>query len=168
MEEFCFNCDYEDELLPITEPTIRIVRGEEILVTKEFYKCPTCGESFISSKGHDMFDEAYRKYRQNHSMLQPKDIRSWREQYELTQDELDKLLDWKIKTVKRYENGSLQKEFEDILLKLIMQPGNLLDLLYKKFDAVAPEKRVKMIKRLSSKTPYGYKVVAYMGLQKSF
>jgi putative zinc finger/helix-turn-helix YgiT family protein len=144
-EEFCFNCDYEEELLPIRELAIHIVRGEEIEVTKEYYKCPMCGESFINSRGHDMFNEAYRKYRQRHGMLQPEEIRQWRKQYGLTQNELGMLLGWEEKTINRYENGSLQKKSEDRLLKSIMQPSNFLQLISKKLDAIAPKKRAKII-----------------------
>ena len=131
-KEFCLNCDYEDELLPIRELAIYLVRGEEIEVTQEYYKCPICGESFINSRGHDMFNEAYRKYRQRHGMLQPEEIRQLREQYGLTQKELAMLLGWKENNINRYENGSLQKKSEDKLLKYIRKPSNFIQLKSKK------------------------------------
>ncbi len=43
MQEFCFHCDYEDELQAIREPVTITVRGDAISATKEFYQCPNCG-----------------------------------------------------------------------------------------------------------------------------
>ncbi|TGN99804.1 hypothetical protein PN36_33375 [Candidatus Thiomargarita nelsonii] len=71
MPEFCFNCDYEEELQPKREPVTITVRGEAISATKEFYQCPNCEHTFSSSLGHDALDEAYREYRRRHGMLQP-------------------------------------------------------------------------------------------------
>jgi putative zinc finger/helix-turn-helix YgiT family protein len=150
MQEFCLNCDYENELPPITEPVTITVRGEPIEVTKEYYQCPHCGESFISTRGHDRFNEAYREYRRRHGMLQPEDIRHWREQYGLTQHELCSLLGWEETNLSRYENGALPEESQDMLLKFLKEPINLLQLIERKPEAVSEAKRATLIEQLSS------------------
>ena len=150
MQELCFNCDYEEELPPIREPVTITVRGELISATKEFYQCPNCGHAFTSSLGHDALDEAYREYRRRHNLLQPEDIRHWREQYGLTQQELSALLGWKEITLSKYENGALQEESQDTLLKFALEPINLLQLIKRKPEAVNLDKRATLIEQLSS------------------
>jgi len=150
MPEFCFNCDYEEELQPKREPVTITVRGEPISATKEFYQCPNCGHAFTSSLGHDALDEAYREYRRRHGMLQPEEIRNWRTQYGLTQSELSALLGWIEPSLSKYENGALQEETQDTLLKFAMEPINLLQLIKRKPEAVALDKRARLIEQLSS------------------
>lgn len=150
MPELCFNCDYEEELQPMREPVIITVRGESIPATKEFYQCPHCEHAFTSSLGHDALDEAYREYRRRHNLLQPEEIRNWREQYGLTQQELSTLLGWKETTLSKYENGALQEESQDTLLKFAQEPINLLQLIKRKPDAVNSDKRAILIEQLSS------------------
>jgi putative zinc finger/helix-turn-helix YgiT family protein len=133
MPEYCLTCDYEDELEALREPVTVNVRGEPIEVTKEFYKCPACGESFISSRGHDMFNEAYREYRRRHDMLQPESIIQLRQQYGLTQEEFSTLLGWETSTLSRYENGALQEESQDTLLKLATKAHDFIYYEYAKF-----------------------------------
>lgn len=150
MQEFCFNCDYEEELQPQKEEVIITVRGESIPATKEFYQCPNCGQAFTSSLGHDALDEAYREYRRRHNLLQPEEIRLLREQYGLSQQELNSLLGWKERTLSKYENGALQEEYQDTLLKFALEPINLLQLIKRKPSAVNSDKRASLIEELSS------------------
>jgi len=150
MQELCFNCDYEEELQPIREQVIKTVRGEPIPATKEFYQCPKCEHAFTNSLGHDALDEAYREYRRRHNLLQPEEIRNGREQYGLTQQELSTLLGWKETTLSKYENGALQEESQDTLLKFALEPINLLQLIKRKPNTVSSDKRATLIEQLSS------------------
>lgn len=150
MLEYCLICDYEEEIKPTRSQVIMTIRGEDIEVTKEFYKCPACGETFTSSLGHNALDQAYREYRRRHDMLQPEDICQWRKYYGLTPTEVSHLLGWETTTLNDYENGALQEESEDTLLQLTMVPSNLLRLITKKPHAVSTEKRNQLIALLSS------------------
>jgi putative zinc finger/helix-turn-helix YgiT family protein len=150
MLEHCLNCDYEEALEPKRELVSIIVRGEAIEATEEFYQCPACGEKFTSSLGHDALEEAYREYRRRHGLLQPEEIRHWRESYGLTQTELGHLLEWDEATLNRYEQGALQEKSEDIWLKFIMVPQNLLYLVISKPETLRSEKRAQLIAQLSS------------------
>lgn len=120
MLEYCLNCDYAEEISPTRESVIISVCGEDIEATEELYRCPACGEAFASSLGHDALTEAYRKYRHRHGLLQPEEIRQWREQVGLTQQELSVLLGWESTTLRWYENGALQEVAHDNLLKSLM------------------------------------------------
>lgn len=150
MLDYCLNCDYENEIKPARETVKVTVRGEDFDVTEEFYKCPVCGEKFTSSLGHDALDEAYREYRHRHDMLQPEEIRHWRENHELTQIELSSLLDWDVATLSRYENGALQEKSEDTLFKFIMAPQNLLNLITSKPHILNVEKQNQLLAHICS------------------
>jgi putative zinc finger/helix-turn-helix YgiT family protein len=150
MLDYCLNCDYENEIKPDRSGVTVTVRGEDFEVTEEFYKCPVCEEKFTSSLGHDALDEAYREYRRRHDMLQPEEIRHWRENYGLTQIELSRLLEWEAATLSRYENGALQEKSEDTLLKFIMAPQNLLNLITSKPHILSVEKQNQLLAQLSA------------------
>jgi len=150
MIEYCLNCDYEKALELKREPVIITVRGEAIETTEEFYQCPACGEKFTSSLGHDALDEAYREYRSRHNLVQPEEIRHWREHYGLTLTELSHLLEWEEATLNRFEQGALQEVSEDKWLKFIMVPQNLLYLIISKPETLSTEKREPLITQLST------------------
>jgi len=63
-----------------------------------------------------------------------------------TQHELSTLLGWEEATLNRYENGSLQEDSHDRLLKFAME--HFLQLITNKPGAIAPEKRAILIERL--------------------
>jgi hypothetical protein len=149
MLEYCLNCDYEEALEVKREPVIITVRGETIEVMEEFYHCPACFEKFTSSSGHDALEEAYREYRNRHHLVQPEDIRHWREYYGLTLTELSHLLEWDDGSLNRIEQGALQEASEDKWLKFIMVPQNLLYLIISKPDVLSLEKREELISQLS-------------------
>ena len=64
-------------------------------------------------------------------MLNPEDIRSYRSRRGLTQKEFSDLLGIGIATLNRYENGALQSEAHDRIIKLAMEPQNFLNLFSK-------------------------------------
>jgi len=150
MLEYCLSCDYEETLELKRESVIITVRGEAIEATEAFYHCPACLEKFTSSYGHDALEEAYREYRNRHHLVQPEEMRHWREQYGLTLTELSQLLEWEETTLNRFEQGALQETSEDKWLKFIMIPQNLLYLIISKPETLSAEKRKQLITQLST------------------
>lgn len=150
MRTICPNCEKETriELIRTKEPLT--VRGEEIIVEAEFFKCLECSEEFENTRSADPLEVAYWEYRRRHGMLQPEEIRDWRKSLGLTQRELSALLGWGDATLSRYENGALQDEAHEKMLRLTMQPHNLLELIKKSPDALNGEKRKKLIEELSA------------------
>ncbi len=150
MPEYCLHCDYEEELELSRKPVTITVRGEEFEVTKEFYQCPACGESFTSSFDHDPLDEAYRNYRKRHQLLQPEEIRRWRENSGLTSIEVSELFSWESTTLRGYEVGALQTEEHDRQLKWLMQSLNLLLLVESQSKVLNEERRKVLIWQIDS------------------
>jgi transcriptional regulator with XRE-family HTH domain len=83
-------------------------------------------------------------------MLQPEEIREFRDQLGLTQRELSDLLGWGGATLSRYENGALQDQGHDRLLRLAMEPSNFLSLINNRPHTLTPKKAERLASLLST------------------
>lgn len=148
MKGICPSCEKVSELEHVREREVVDVRGEAIDVEVEFFKCTECGEGFENTRGSDSLALAYREYRKRHDMLQPEQIREWRKKYGLTQKELGQLLGWGGVTLSRYETGALQVEAHEKILRLAMEPHNLITLILETPNALPEDKRERLLKEL--------------------
>lgn len=148
MKDICPNCEKETEIELVRTKEVVEVRGEPIEVDAEFFKCTECGVDFESTQGLDSLTLAYQEYRHRHEMLQPQQIRDWRKQYGLTQNELSKILGWGGVTLSRYENGALHSEAHEKILRLSMEPHNLMTLIEETPDALPDDKRDRLLGEL--------------------
>jgi len=148
MKGICPNCEKETELKLVRAKEVVEVRGEPIEVDVEFFKCTECGAEFENTRGPDSLAAAYREYRRRHDMLQPEQIRDWRKQYGLTQNELSKILGWGGVTLSRYENGALHSEGHEKILRLAMEPHNLSKLIEEAPGALPDDKRERLLGEL--------------------
>ncbi len=150
MKGICPNCEMTRELETVATDEEIKVRGDSIMVRVEYLKCRSCGETFEDpARASDPHAKAYHEYRKRHGMLQPEEMRSFREQSGLTQGELGKILGWGAITLSRYENGALQTEAHEKAFRLAMEPHNLLRLLEKAPEgAVDEEKKARIVHRL--------------------
>ncbi len=141
----CTNCEKETDFERIMKKETFNVKGEPIVVAVEYIRCKNCGDEVLDpGVNHDPFDLAYREYRRKHTLLQPEEIESWRKVHHLTQGELAKLLGIGVATINRYENGALQNESHENLLRLAMDSSNLLKLI-EKSEVVFSETRKKKL-----------------------
>jgi putative zinc finger/helix-turn-helix YgiT family protein len=153
MNDFCPNCEKEKQLLLVRKPEAFTIRGEVISVEVEYYQCLDCGEEFeVSKSDFDPYEIAYQEYRTRKGLLQSKEIRELRVKYGLTQKEFSGLLGLGIATLNRYENGALQTEAHDRVLKLVMDPGNFLNLISKSQGVLEDTKKQKIINHLTEET----------------
>jgi putative zinc finger/helix-turn-helix YgiT family protein len=151
MKGICPNCEKESDLTLIHGLEDIKVRGETIKVEVEYYKCSSCGEEFDDPRSDsDPLEIAYREYRQRHGMMQPEEIRDLRAGYGLTQHEMAKILGWGLATLSRYENGALQDEAHDKILRLAMEPHNLLKLIEEIPGAFPEDKKRSIVEKLQS------------------
>lgn len=153
MSGFCPNCEKESPLLIVQKAEDFNVRGEIISVEVEFYQCQECGEEFEGSNSViDPYEIAYREYRARKGMLQPEDIRDFRIKRGLTQKEFSDLLGIGIATLNRYENGALQSEAHDRVIKLAMEPRNFLSLVSNSQGILSDSKKQKIMSQLAEET----------------
>ena len=126
----CPNCEEHVEVkLDVEEETYN-VRGEPIKIEAEVARCEKCGiKIFDDERDSRNLKKAYDKFRKNHNLLPPEEIRKLREDYGLSQRALSRLLGWGEITVHRYETGAIQDKAHDITLRLIADPQNIRKLL---------------------------------------
>jgi putative zinc finger/helix-turn-helix YgiT family protein len=149
MKGICPNCEKETTLQQVIREEEFNIRGESIMVKVHLFKCLECGEEFEDpNSADDPIAEAYDIYRGRKGMIQPDEIRLFRRKYGLSQKEFSDLLGWGGATLSRYENGALQSEAHDQILKLIMQPNNLRHLVKSKPNLLQRERREKLIEKL--------------------
>ncbi len=127
MRKYCEACGKEVETKIIAKRERYDVCGEEIETDAQVLVCAECGEEFYCEE----LDEAtllraYNIYRRRHKLLLPEEIRQIREQYGLSQRSFSKLLNWGDKTIRRYENGSIQDKAHNSLLLFLREPENML------------------------------------------
>ncbi len=149
MKGICPNCEAIRSLELVQTNEEIVVRGESFVIPVERYRCLSCGQDFKDPKSEeDVLDSAYKQYRQNHGMLKPDDIRNFRKKHDITQNELGSLLGWGVATLSRYENGALQNDAHEKMLRMAMEPHNLLKLIEEASAAITEEKRNRIIAEL--------------------
>jgi len=149
MNGFCPNCQKETNLTLIQRIEEINIRGEIIPVDVEYYHCEVCGEDFDKPRqDYDPLETAYREYRQRKGMVQPEEIRQFRKRHGLTQKEMSELLGIGIATLNRYENGALQSEAHDHVLRFSMKPENLYHLIEEKPQVLSEESKQRIISEI--------------------
>lgn len=151
MKGICPNCERETELEIVRGTETIKVRGDVIPVELEYFRCQECNTEFRDPKAsEDPLEKAYEAYRRIHGMVSPETLKGFRSQYSLTQQELSDLLGWGGATLSRYENGALQDEAHDTVLKMIMDPKHLLDVVTARPGALGETKRQQLTKLLQT------------------
>jgi len=145
----CSNCEKETGLELVTKEEVIRVRNKPIKIEVQYSRCVQCGdEVFDPSLTVDPFDLAYREYRKKYGFLQPEEIRDWRKANKLTQGELARLLGVGVATISRYENGALQDPSHEKLLRLAMNPFNLLRLIERSEGVFTETKKRRLVEAL--------------------
>jgi len=145
IEEFCPICEEERAIKEVRCRESIEVRGEAFSVNAHYYRCTSCDEEFETSNSeYDPMAEAYRMYREKHSMLFPEQIKEFRHRYELTQKELTSLLGWGAVTLSRYENGALPSLSHDRELQEAGTQAGLMKLIELTPAALSERKRRRL------------------------
>jgi putative zinc finger/helix-turn-helix YgiT family protein len=149
MKAICPGCEKEAKVTMVRKEEIVTVRGEGIPVVSEYRHCTACGSDFEGTRDRDSLEEAYREYRRRHHMLFPEEIRDFRKARDLSQKELGALLGWGGATLSRYENGALQADAHEKMLRLAMDPHCLRLLIDQAPDALPEAKRIRLAGELA-------------------
>ncbi len=130
MTRFCPNCDEVRDVREERRKESYSVRGETVEVDAHVVVCTVCGRT-ISDPARDeqVLRTVYAAYRERHGLLKPEEIRALRERYGLSQRSLARLLGWGMITIQRYEQGALQDEAHDQVLRGLRDPQVVLEWL---------------------------------------
>jgi putative zinc finger/helix-turn-helix YgiT family protein len=122
-----------------------------IPVPVELLRCSECGEEFEDPKSdYDPLVVAYAEYRRRKGMVTPEQISQFRKTYGLTQKELSDLIGIGTATLSRYENGSLQEEVHDKLLRFVMEPRSMRKLAESDRSALSQAKKDSILQILQT------------------
>ncbi|HAF61685.1 MAG TPA: hypothetical protein DCK95_05110 [Anaerolineaceae bacterium] len=153
MKQECPVCGKTEEWEQVTTRENFEVRGENIPVEFSILRCPQCQTEFDNlGSDIDPYALAYEEYRKRKGMVHPNQIKEFRKKYDLTQKELSNLLGVGEITLSRYENGALQDEAHDRLLKFIFEPSNLFFTIQEKENVISDEKKRALLPRLRYET----------------
>lgn len=135
---YCPICEREVESVVRTIQETYPVKGEDITINAHVRFCSCCNSDIWddSLDSQNLLD-AYAKYRKNHGLLHPEDIRSTREKYALSQTAFARILGLGDKTITRYENGSIPDSAPNNLIFLCQQPSIFENLLEKNKDKIS-------------------------------
>jgi len=167
MIQFCPYCEQETEQVLVNEHQDFCVREETISVPVSYYHCNVCGGDYEppQTEEDDPFNLAYRAYRTRNGLLQPEEIRAHRNKLGLTQKEFSALLGIGIATINRYENGALQTEAHDNIIRMMMDPKNLVNTLERKPALISEGTREQLLSKLGTDI-YHQNELLYLAIKK--
>lgn len=158
VKKYCDECGREIETKIVNKKESYDVCGEAIEVDAQVLTCKECGEEFYCEElDNETLVKAYNEYRRRHKLLLSEDIRKIREQYGLSQRGFAKLLNWGDKTIRRYENGSIQDKAHNSLLLFLRTPGNMKTYIQDNeilLDDKQKNKLLKTIQQLEQSEEY--------------
>ena len=146
---YCGKCGAEREVRITQRRETYTVKGEPTDVESNVAVCVECGEDvFVKELDERNLKRAFDGYRRAHDLLTAADIKLLRDRYGLTQRALGQLLGWGQVTVNRYENGAIQTEGHNRMLKLLEEPRNVRRVLDDSRDALSDRVREELEARL--------------------
>lgn len=132
MKDFCPHCIDITDLEVQTRKEIISVKKEDIEISSEYTKCFKCGDIFYTAdQESNNFDKAYSIYRENNSILSPKDITQIRMKYNLSQRQFGRVLGWSETIFSQYERGRIPDRSHNDVLVLVEEPRDLMFLFHK-------------------------------------
>lgn len=151
--EICGACGQYSNLKPISKEKTYKIKGRDITVVCEGVECPLCGIGyFINNQEGELLNRIHAKYREETGLLTPEEIKKVREKYDLTQQELADILSISRENIEKYENGFLQSEKDDNLIKQFINeniPQSLIEKIKQqnRFFALPLEEREKELRK---------------------
>lgn len=145
MKRYCEMCGKKIETKVITKKEVYTVLGEDIEVDAQVLVCEDCHEElYCEELDHSTLTAAYNTYRHRHKLLLPEEIKEIREMYHLSQRSFAKLLNWGDKTIRRYENGSIQDKIHNSLLMFLKHPKNMKAYLEENENLLEEKQLIKL------------------------
>lgn len=151
MKKYCDICGKEVNTKLITKEECYTVCGEDIVITTKVRICEDCGEELFDEElDNGTLVKVYNEYRRKHKLLLPDEIKQIREQYGMSQRGFAKLLNWGDKTIRRYENGSLQDKAHNSILIFLREPLNMKQYLLDNEVELSSSQKMKLESRIDS------------------
>lgn len=150
--EYKMKRENNDNMILREEKVNYLVKNEEVEVIEKYYIDINTNERIYDrnlSIENDIV--AYDAYKKKKGLLTTDEIKDIRRKYQLTQKEYALAIGVGEITVHRFENGTIQTESIDAIMRLSQKPVNMLHLILQnreKIDEKIFEKTVKIIENL--------------------
>jgi putative zinc finger/helix-turn-helix YgiT family protein len=138
---YCPRCEEDRRFVHEEREETFDVRGEEIRLTVPLWVCADCGEPIPDETFGDPVERAHDAYRERRGLLGPAEIQRIREQWGLSQVAFATLLGMSPATINRYEQGALQQEKEDELIRACDNRDQMRDLLRRRGHLLTERQR---------------------------
>lgn len=117
---YCENCN-DKVSYSIRRQIIREYKGYEVGVIEEIGVCNICkNDLYIPELESKNFENLYATYRKLADLIKPEEIIKLRTYYDISQEDLGQILNWRISTIGRYEKGVIPTKEHNDFLKLIV------------------------------------------------
>lgn len=148
---------------PITDKEMKLMkekrtftfRKEDFEIMSHYYLCEESGERFTDTKLDELdINQVYNKYRQNHNIPFPDEIKKLRESYGLSQNAMSQVLGFGINSYRQYESGEMPSASSAMLIRLADNPNNFIEMLdtCEAMDSKTKNKHIKNVKKLMEST----------------
>lgn len=128
-KQYCYNCQREHTIKEVKEFREYTIKGTKVSGEITILLCKNCGEEIYNKENEINNDRIlFDDYKRKNNLLTSQEIKAMRENYELSQAVLAKLLGFGEKTITRYENGAIQDKTHDLLMRLASVESNFLQL----------------------------------------
>ena len=129
---YCLSCDKEVDYNVKTSIEKRNIKGTEVEIDAKHAYCKECGSYlFVYELEKENQIKAFDLYKKAHGLLTSSEIIAIREKYHLSQTKLAKCIKCGEKNIARYENGAIQENSIDLLIRLLDQAPQLFGVLIK-------------------------------------
>ena len=146
----CGMCGAQDKIVRFERIEHEDIRGLRVEVTKTLRRCTACDAEFENSRDPDWRVDAYAQFRVARNWVSPEQIQDWRRRYDLSQEDVGRLLGWGEVTLGRYERGALQTESHNAQLAQLMAEGGIGRALTERPQALQPAKKAAIRRKLEA------------------
>lgn len=153
MRKYCGSCEAMHDVIERKEIREYEIKKTKVSAEVTIIYCSHCNEEVydkdIEINNDILLFDAYKK---KHNLLTSKEIIRIREKYNLSQTTFSKIMGFGIKTITRYENGAIQDNTHDNLLRLVDIEDNFYALWIMNKENLTDTENAKISSRFFLKT----------------
>lgn len=153
MRKYCANCELIQDVVVRKEVHKYNVKKTKVTAEIMILTCSQCGDE-VYDKDNEVSNDImiFDQYKKTKKLLTSKEIIKIREKYSISQVTLSKILGFGIKTITRYENGAIQDNAHDNLLRLVNSDENFYRLWIMSKESLTEAENNKIALKLHTTT----------------
>ena len=164
MKHYCPSCEKECTTKVVEQNETLKVKGQDITLKVKVRICEKCGEEIIDKElDNESLKAFYEEYKKINNLLTTAEIKEIRNQWGLSQSQFALLLGMGEKTITRYENGNIQDETHDNLIRLARETESfrtLWDVRKDKLDRKTQNKVLSILEEKEKVNNYTFTSIA--------